>query len=293
MLNTLFDAVTSRLEKASVLDAPADALAGAVGPIYTQKTVRHLASGTVIGHPLHPLLVTVPIGAWSSALVFDALGDDDAASTLVALGLVTALPTAFTGMHDWSSTSGAERRIGLLHAGFNTVALSAYAASWLVRRSGRRGLGVVLSLVGMGAVSGGGWLGGHLAYAMGVGVDTTAFQHSEEQWTDLGEPSQVVAGQLTGADLDGVPLVLTRLGDRVVAYADRCTHRGAPLHEGSIVDGCIVCPWHDSAFDLRDGTVAQGPATRPQASFEVRVVDGRLQGRRVDVRALRTEPVGR
>jgi nitrite reductase/ring-hydroxylating ferredoxin subunit/uncharacterized membrane protein len=293
MLNKLFDAVTSRLEKASVLDAPADALADAVGPLYSQKTVRHLASGTVIGHPLHPLLVTLPIGAWSSALVFDALGDDDAASTLVALGLLTALPTAFTGMHDWSSTHGAERRIGLLHAGFNSIALSAYAGSWLARRSGRRGLGVVLSLVGMSAVGGGGWLGGHLAYAMGVGVDTTAFQHSEPEWTDLGEPSEVVAGTLTGADLDGVPLVLTRLGDRVVAYADRCTHRGAPLHEGSIVDGCVVCPWHESAFDLQDGTVAQGPATRPQASFEVRVVDGRLQGRRVDARSLRTDTVGR
>ena len=293
MMNKLFDAATSWLEKATVLDAPADALADAVGPVFSNRVVRHVASGTVIGHPLHPLLVALPIGAWTSALVFDALGDDDAASTMVVLGIATAVPTAFTGLHDWSSTNGAERRIGLLHATANTAALSAYAASWFARRSGRRGLGVLLSLLGMGAVSGGGWLGGHLAYAMGVGVDTTAFQHSEEEWTDLGEPSQVVAGQLSAADLDGVPLVLTRLGERVVAYADRCTHRGAPLHEGSIVDGCIVCPWHESAFDLADGSVAQGPATRPQASFEVRVVDGRLQGRRVDVRSLRTEPVGR
>jgi len=293
MMNRLFDAVTSRLEKATVLDAPGEALANAVAPVYDNRTVAHLASGAVIGHPVHPLLVTLPIGAWTSALVFDALGDDDAASTMVALGIVTALPTAFTGLHDWSSTHGAERRIGLLHATANTLALSAYTASWLARRSGRRGLGVLLSLAGMGAVSGGGWLGGHLAYAMGVGVDTTAFQHSEEEWTDLGEPSQVVAGGLTPADLDGVPLVLTRLDGRVVAYSDRCTHRGGPLHEGSIEDGCVVCPWHGSAFSLRDGTVEQGPATRPQASFEVRVVDGRLQGRRVDVRSLRTEPVGR
>ena len=293
MMNRLFDAVTARLEKATVLEAPAEALASAVAPVYDNRVVSQLASGTVIGHPLHPLLVALPIGAWSSALVFDAIGDDDAASTLVALGIATALPTAFTGLHDWSSTHGAERRIGLLHATANTVALSAYTASWLARRSGRRGLGVLLSLVGMGAVSGGGWLGGHLAYAMGVGVDTTAFQHSEEEWSDLGEPSQVVAGALTSADLDGVPLVLTRVDGQVVAYADRCTHRGGPLHEGTIEDGCVVCPWHGSAFSLRDGAVEQGPATRPQASFEVRVLDGRLQGRRVDVRSLRTEPVGR
>jgi len=293
MLNKLFDAATSWLERASVLDAPAEKLSDLVTPVVGNKVVRHLASGTVIGHPLHPLLVTLPIGAWSSALVLDALGDDDAATTLVALGLVTAVPTAFTGLHDWSSTHGAERRIGLLHATLNSVALSAYAASWVARRSGRRGLGVLLSVVGFSAVGGGGWLGGHLSYALGVGVDTTAFQHSEEEWTDLGDPSRVVAGRLTAADLDGVPVVLTRLSDRVVAYADRCTHRGAPLHEGTIADGCVVCPWHGSAFDLSDGSVAQGPATRPQASFEVRVLEGRLQGRRVDVRSLRTEPVGR
>jgi nitrite reductase/ring-hydroxylating ferredoxin subunit/uncharacterized membrane protein len=293
MMNKLFDAATSWLERARLLDGPAEKLSDLVAPVFSNDVVRQLASGTVIGHPLHPLLVTLPIGAWSSALVFDALGDDDAASTLVALGLVTAAPTAFTGLHDWTSTHGAERRIGLLHATFNTIGLSAYAASWLARRSGRRGLGVLLSVVGMSAVGGGGWLGGHLSYAMGVGVDTTAFQHSEEEWTDLGEPSQVLAGKLTAADLDGVPLVLTRWQDRVVAYADRCTHRGAPLHEGSIADGCVVCPWHGSAFALADGSVAQGPASRPQASFETRVVDGRLQGRRVDVRSLRTEPVGR
>ena len=294
MLNRLFDTVTSWLERATVLDVPAEKLADLVGPVYSNKVVKQLASGTVIGHPLHPLLVTLPIGAWSSAFLFDALGDDDAASALVALGLVTAVPTAFTGMHDWSSTHGAERRIGLLHATANTVGLAAYAASWVARKSGRRGLGVLLSVVGMAAVGGGGWLGGHLSYALGVGVDTTAFQHSEQEWSDLAEPAQVMAGRLTGADLDGVPVVLTRLRDgSVVAYADRCTHRGAPLHEGSIEEGCIVCPWHGSAFSLRDGSVEQGPATRPQASFETRVVDGRLQGRRVDVRSLRTEPVGR
>ncbi|MFL6063903.1 MAG: Rieske 2Fe-2S domain-containing protein [Friedmanniella sp.] len=293
MMNKLFDAVTSRLEEASVLDGPAGKLADVVAPLFSNRIVRQVASGTLIGHPLHPLLVTLPIGAWSSSLLFDALGDDEAASALVVLGIATAVPTAFTGLHDWSSTNGAERRVGLLHATANSIALSSYTASWFARRSGRRGLGVLLSLLGMGAVSGGGWLGGHLSYAMGVGVDTTAFQHSEEEWTDLGEPSQVVAGVLTPADLDGVPVVLTRLPDRIVAYADRCTHRGGPLHEGSIEDGCVVCPWHGSAFDLQDGSVVEGPASRPQASFEVRVVDGRLQGRRVDVRSLRTEPVGR
>jgi len=293
MLNRLIDAAAKAIEHASFLDRPADALADAVQPVYSRPAVQQVASGSPIGHPLHPLLVTVPVGAWASSLVFDALGDDSAASTLIALGAASALPTAFTGMHDWSSTMGAERRVGFVHAGFNTLALTAYVGSLVARRRGRRGLGIILSLVGMAGVSGGGWLGGHLSYAMGVGVDTTAFQHAEEKWTDVAEPAEVVAGKLTAADLDGVPLVLTRVPERgVVAFADRCTHRGAPLHEGTISDGCIVCPWHGSAFSLRDGTVDQGPATRPQSEFEVRIQDGRVQARRLDERSLRTQPIG-
>ena len=63
-----------------------------------------------IGHPLHPLLVTVPIGAWSSSVVFDLTGDKDAAAALVGLGVLTALPTAVAGLNDWRHTSGAGNR---------------------------------------------------------------------------------------------------------------------------------------------------------------------------------------
>ncbi len=294
MLNKLTDAVTSRIERAAGLDKPSEQLAALVLPLYERPAVRHVASGTALGHPLHPLLVTVPIGAWTCAFVFDALGDEKAANVLVATGIVAAVPTAFTGMSDWAFTAGAERRVGLVHAAANTVGLTAYVASFLARRQGRHGLGIVLSSLGMSAVGLGGWMGGHLAYALGVGVDTTAFQHSEETWTDVGTTAEEVRpGELVAGDLDGVPLVLTRLPDRVVAYADRCTHRGGPLHEGTLRDGCIVCPWHDGAFAVQDGSVELGPPTRPAPAYEVREVDGRLQARRLDPRSLRTNPVGR
>lgn len=307
-INKVLNAITDRLERLSVLDDPGEKLSGLVQKAVANPLVRDATSGTRVGHPVHPLLVTVPIGSWTSALLFDVLGDDDAARIMVATGIIAAVPTAITGLSDWSYTDDAERRVGLVHAAANTVALAAYAGSWLARRGGHRRTGIALSLLGISAVSGGGWLGGHLSYAMGVGVDTTAFQHSEEEWTDVTAPAeggavalapdqlradQLQADVLTAGELDGVPLVLTRLPDRVVAYADRCTHRGAPLHEGRISGGCVVCPWHDSAFDLTDGEVASGPATRPQASFETRVVDGRLQARRTDPRSFRTNPVGR
>jgi nitrite reductase/ring-hydroxylating ferredoxin subunit len=97
----------------------------------------------------------------------------------------------------------------------------------------------------------------------------------------------------THAEVDGVPVLLSRSNGRVVALADRCTHRGAPLHEGKIEDGCIVCPWHASRFRLTDGSVVRGPATRPQPGFEVRIVAGRVEIRRPDeMRSLRSNPAG-
>jgi nitrite reductase/ring-hydroxylating ferredoxin subunit len=162
----------------------------------------------------------------------------------------------------------------------------------MARRRGRQATGIALSLVGATAVGVGGWLGGHLSYALGVGVDTTAFQRGEVDWTFLVEEAEVVAGELHAADLAGVPVVLFRSDDRLVVLADRCTHRGGPLHEGELSEGCVVCPWHGSAFAL-DGSVVEGPATRPQAAYEVRVTDGKVYARRSgDQRSLRTNPVG-
>jgi nitrite reductase/ring-hydroxylating ferredoxin subunit/uncharacterized membrane protein len=293
ILNRLLDKVADTIERTEALDKPSEALAAVWNKVLSPQPVVEVLSGTPIGHPLHPLLVTVPIGAWSSALVFDLVGDEDGARRLTGLGVLAAAPTAIAGWSDWRYTTGGERRVGLVHAVSNGAAVAAYGASWLARRRGNKVSGIVWSAVGGSLLGFGGWLGGHLSYALGVGVDTTAFQHAADDWTEVLPADQVQAGSLTGADVAGVPLVLTRdPGGRVVALADRCTHRGAPLHEGELSDGCIVCPWHSSAFEL-DGGVARGPAQRPQAAYEVEERDGRIWVRRADeTHGLRTNPVG-
>ena len=292
MINKMLDAMAVWIERARGLDAVADPVAEATDTVLSSKRLTSLLSGTPIGHPVHPLLVTIPIGAWTSAVFFDATGQEEAADALVGLGVLSAVPTALAGFSDWRHTDGAERRVGLVHAIANNVAASAYAASWFARRAGRRKTGIALSLVGATAVSVGGWLGGHLSYALGVGVDTTAFQHSEESWTYLAEADAVEPGVLRAVDFGGVPVVLTRTGDQIVALAGRCTHRGGPLHEGELVDGCVVCPWHGSAF-APDGSVVSGPATRPQPAYDVRITDGQVFARRAEEpRSLRTNPVG-
>jgi nitrite reductase/ring-hydroxylating ferredoxin subunit len=119
------------------------------------------------------------------------------------------------------------------------------------------------------------------------------FQQFPQDWTDVGAEAEVLADKPMRVDADGVPLLLVRHEGAIVALADRCTHRGGPLHEGTLADGCIICPWHGSQFRLADGALVRGPATRPAPAAEVRVVSGRVQVRRGDEpRGLRTSPVG-
>ena len=293
-LTRLLDKVVGVIEHAEFLDkvsAPVAAAEKKLGA--TLPWWKNLASGTFLGHPLHPLLVTVPIGSWTAAGVFDLLGDRKGAQRLVAMGILGALPTMATGGSDWAYTNGAEQRVGLVHATSNSLTLTAYALSWWERHRGHHGRGIAWSMLGATTMGVGGWLGGHLSYALGVGIDTTAFQHTPDKWTAAAAADEVRVGELTAGDADGLPVVLTRLdGGQVVAMADRCTHRGAPLHDGELVDGCIVCPWHQSEFDL-DGAVLRGPATRPQLVFETFERDGQVLVRRSDEeRSLRTNPVG-
>jgi nitrite reductase/ring-hydroxylating ferredoxin subunit len=77
-----------------------------------------------------------------------------------------------------------------------------------------------------------------------------------------------------------VPVLLTRQDGRVYALADRCSHRGGPLHQGEVADGCVTCPWHGSVFRLEDGSVVRGPAAYPQPALDVRVEAGGILVRR-------------
>lgn len=287
------EALAERIEQAEGLDRPAAAVSKIAAKALPSGPVEDALSGTPLGHPLHPALVALPIGAWTSSALFDVLGDRAGAQRLVGLGCLAAVPAAASGAAEWLSTEGAEKRVGLVHALVNDLALTAYALSWRARRRGAHGRGMTLSVLGAGLLTAGGWLGGHLAYALGVGVDTTAFQQLPQDWTDAGAESELPGdGETALALAADIPLLISRRGDTITAMLDRCTHRGGPLHEGEVQDGCVRCPWHGSAFALADGSVAAGPASRPQPMLETRVQDGRLQVRRVESRALRTNPVG-
>lgn len=136
-----------------------------------RSRMQRALRGSWLGHPVHPLLIVAPIGAWISAAVLDFGGQRrDAACTLIGAGLLATPPTVVAGLADWSDMTGAQRRIGTVHAATNAVAAGCYLASYLSRRRQAHTAGMAWAMLGLLGISVGGALGGHLAYALGAGV---------------------------------------------------------------------------------------------------------------------------
>ncbi len=261
---------------------------------------RDILTGGWLGHPAHPPAVALPTGCWLAAGVLDAVGRSNsrsAARLLIGLGVVSAAPAVATGAADWLDTDGAERRIGTVHAVANVTATLLYAGSWIARGRSRHRLGVGLGAAGAAVMAGAGYLGGHLAYVRGVGVNTTAFESGPTEWTSLDLGGQIPGPRPVAGVANGVVLVVVAEPDdaSINVLEDRCTHRGGPLHEGEVVGGCLVCPWHGSKFDPASGEVRQGPASVPQPVYEVRHIgdDGtqELEVRRAEAGGLRKNPI--
>jgi hypothetical protein len=161
--------LAERVGAATSLDGPAEAVAGWIRGIVPRGPVKDALSGTPLGHALHPFLTDLPIGTWTSATLLDLVGGRaarPAAERLIATGVLAAVPTAASGLNDWADTTPADagvRRMGAVHAVANVAALGLYSASLAARRRDRHGRGVALGLAGIGALTVGGHLGGHLS----------------------------------------------------------------------------------------------------------------------------------
>lgn len=275
-------ALVRRIEGFTALDKVAKPVAGLVGKAVQPRAVRNLLSGTDLGHPAHPMLTDLPIGAWSMSALLDIFGGTDAeraADLLVGAGILTAVPTAATGLNDWSDTIGGERRIGAVHATANVAALTLYLASLIARRSGARGAGKVIGLAGFGVLIVGAYLGGHLSFAKGVNVNHTFLEHGPQDWTTVLAEAELSEGELRRVSAGEVSVLLARDDGQIHALANTCSHAGGPLDEGELADGCVICPWHASTFRLTDGHIVRGPASIPQPAYQTRVRDGKIEVR--------------
>ena len=272
------------LASLDALDPPAKAIGKKVRQILKPGPVKDLLSGSWLGHALHPLLTDVTVGSFTSALMLDWVGGREgrqAARRLIGIGLLSTPATVATGYSDWADSevgNDGVRRIGMVHAAANATGATLFAASWAQRRNGASGR--LLALAGGGILTAGAYLGGHMSFAEGIGVDQTAFEHPPEDWAPVlgsGEPQE---GDTRCVMADGTAVMVARSGGELYALSDHCSHRGGPLHEGELGDGTITCPWHSSVFDLRDGALVHGPAAYPQPAWDVRVRDDRIEVRR-------------
>lgn len=278
-------ALVRRIEGFTALDKVAKPVAGLVGKAVQPRAVRNLLSGTNLGHPAHPMLTDLPIGAWSMSALLDIFGGataEQAADLLVGAGILSAVPTAATGLNDWSDTIGGERRIGAVHATANVAALSLYVASLIARRAGGRGAGKMLGLAGFGVMVVGAYLGGHLSFARGVNVNHTFLEHRSHEWTTVLAEAELAEGEMRRVSVGEASVLLARDDGQIHALANTCSHAGGPLDEGELADGCVICPWHASTFRLTDGHIVRGPASIPQPAYQTRVRDGKIEIRALD-----------
>ncbi|HEY0248851.1 MAG TPA: Rieske (2Fe-2S) protein [Gryllotalpicola sp.] len=275
----------ARIEGAQQLDALGTTVQGLVKRVLPTGPVRDLLHGVPLGHPAHPFLVQIPLGAWMSAAVLDLVpGGERAARTLIGVGTAAAVPAAASGITDWSESHPAQRRVGLVHWGANLIAIGCYTLSFVQRVRGHTAAGKKLALLGLGVASVGGYLGGHLAYRQALGANhTESVPYLLPQgWQPVAALEDLPDGELTARMVGTVPVLLYRRGERVTALADACAHLAGPLHEGEIAEDaelglCVTCPWHGSGFSLEDGAVVHGPATSPQPVFDTRVRQGQVQ----------------
>ncbi len=279
------------IEDQEWLEAPSETVAGAVSKILTQPggqptPLSDFLNGVWLGHPLHPMLTDIPIGAWTMTLTLDGLGTisrrsrfNAGADASLAVGLLGALASAVTGAAQWQYTVGRQRRLGFTHAALNIIATGLYSASLLCRLGGRRGVGKAIAALGYSMVVVSGYIGGNLAYGERLGVTHIPEQEVPDTWQHAIADDELREGDLKRVTIAEVPVLVTRQQGQVYALTATCSHLGGPLAEGKVENGCVVCPWHGSRFRLKDGRIVNGPATFPQPVYETRVRDGKIEVR--------------
>ena len=246
--------------------------------------LRDLLHGTWLGHPVHPMITDVPIGAFIVAFVLDLVGQSTGAGWAIGIGFVSMLAAALAGYADYIDLEGAGKRIGSLHS----TAMLLAALLYLVSLGARLGLwplfdgGAVWTAdLGLLLVVVGGYLGGDLVFDLGSQVDRHAWRGGGTKWQAL-DVDSVPEDKPTRAKAGAQTLVVVRHGDKIFALHDTCSHQGCSLSDGKLVDDGrrIECKCHGSRFELADGSVNRGPAVYPQPQYDVRRADGKIEVKR-------------
>src|SRR5437763_5654346 len=173
------------IAKQEWLESAADPISKTIRSLFpgdAGRVIKNALHGAWLGHPLHPVLTDIPVGAWTLAMVLDALDGLGASRELragadfaVAFGLVGAVGSAVTGVTDWSETDGRGKTIGLLHGLLNVAATALYTTSFFMRKQKKqRSAGIALSMLGFAVAHASAYRGGRLLFREQIGADQTA-----------------------------------------------------------------------------------------------------------------------
>ena len=255
-----------------------------------------ISKAHIKSHPIHPILITFPIGLWIAALLFDLIGNAAGNPLLIAAGYyaiiggcIGAALAAVPGLIDLFGVvppRSSARNRGYLHGGLNSLALLLFIFIAFHRGSGNTapdGLAFGLEVIGVALVGFSGWLGGTLAYRNQIGVDhryANAGQFKERSLKSFNDPvcnqSELADGQMMLVNTGKDRIVVAKCPEGFAAFSDHCTHKGGPLSDGALIGCTVQCPWHGSQFDINTGRVVAGPAERKIATYDTEVRKGEV-----------------
>jgi nitrite reductase/ring-hydroxylating ferredoxin subunit/uncharacterized membrane protein len=253
---------------------------------FTMKT-----KASVMGHPVHQMMIPFPIAFLSGALIFDILGtllDKQSFWTtggyLAAAGILMALAAAIPGFIDYffsipPASSGKKR--GTKHMIVNLSAVVLFLIAFITRLpvEAEPGLTVILlEAAGTACLSAGGWLGDVLVNRNFIGPDHRYANAGKWNETVLNN----VSGQVHAASTDelktdqmkliilnGKRIVLAHTSEGYFAFDDSCSHRGGSLADGVLICGTVQCLWHGSQFNIKNGSLICGPAKEKINTYKV------------------------
>ncbi len=249
------------------------------------------SKAAIQSHPIHPMLVAFPIGLFVTSFIFDLIGTfgnhpsvSSAAWYCVTAGLCFSVLAAVPGVVDLFGVVPPEssgRNRGYKHALLNVLMMAVFIAVAVYRRGPEAqadNVSLILSAIGVLLLGVSGWLGATLVYRNQIGVDHRYANSAKyktvqtERWDDpICNESDLKDGQLMLAEIAGTRVAIGRCSEGLVAFSDRCTHKGGPLSDGALVDCTVQCPWHGSQFNVQTGKVVNGPAEEHIETYTVEV----------------------
>ena len=254
------------------------------GKVLPAGSSRTLSSGYLVGHALHPLLTDVPIGMWTSALTLDRVGGRGRRR-----GGRPADPRRARRRR-----TDDPRRAGRTGPTPSPATTPSSASASCTRRPTRTGgalpapTGPQARPRGAGKLSGSPPRARWARAASSAGLCPTR-RASGSTRDDLRAPptatgrrarrdASLADGEPLLADVGGIPVIVVRDGGEVFALSDRCAHRGGPLHEGTIENGCIPARCTTACSACATAGSSHGPSAYPQPAWEARVRAGRDRG---------------